>query len=86
MKDFEKEFLRDVDSMGWHPFYNAMSTSDKVNQINLIDAIGGIDDIFPRQHQSWLVDRKTGPFSVKLDDVEPERPLAVFFAEQSVVE
>ncbi len=82
--DFNKEFLRDgVDDDGWHPFFNPISTSDKGNTINLIDAIGGMDDIFPRQHPSWLVDRKTGPFAVALNADEPKRPLALYFEQQS---
>lgn len=82
VKDFDKEILRDgVDADGWHPFYNPISTSDKKNVIDLVATLG-MDDTFPRQHPAWLVDKKEGPFSVKLSN-EAERPLAQFFMNQS---
>ena len=81
LRNFQDEYLRDKDPSGWHPFYGAMSTSDKKNTIDII-ANRGLDDIYPRPYPSMLYDKKKGPFATKVDGDDGQmRPLEKFFME-----
>ena len=81
IKNFQEEFLRDVDPSGWHPFYGALSTSDKKNTIDIIEN-RGLDDVYPRPYPSTMYDLPKGPFSTKVEgDDGKMRPLEKFFME-----